>query len=79
MSLSHSAIIVLCLVGAAAGVCLAWGVCTLVDKKIQRDPHSMDAEQQSYMREVRLRNHDILAAMTGRPQDKVLSLHTVAS
>lgn len=64
--ISNSAIIVICIFGAAAVVCLAWGVYTVIDKKgFLRNPHSTSPEQQAYMREARMRNQEQLAGAYG--------------
>lgn len=80
MALSHQVIILLCLVGAAAAVLVGWGISTLVDKRtVERDIQTMDAEQQVYMRQLRLRNMEVLAAMHGKRWDQRRPIPSVGS
>lgn len=70
-ALSHSLIVFLIILGCAAAIGLGWGFYSLYngrhDQSGQHDVALPTTEQSQavYMREVRLRNQDVIAGMYG--------------
>lgn len=63
---SRAVVILLVIIGAAVAVCLAWGVATLIDRrKFVKADREVDSEQARYMRELRIREQNRLAAVNG--------------
>ncbi|GAB1734838.1 hypothetical protein KC343_g4479 [Hortaea werneckii] len=84
MAISHSAIIVCIIVGALAGVGMGWGITHRfwMARRGEDGTASTEAgaaaghfEQAQYMREVRLRHQDNLAADYGAPVRPYMMSH----
>lgn len=71
MALSETVIVLLVILAAAVAVTLGWGVYSLFHRRQGDLLISDPSEQAAYMREVRLRERDLIAATVGHRFDKV--------
>ncbi|KAI7216007.1 hypothetical protein KC333_g5091 [Hortaea werneckii] len=63
---SHSLIVFCCICGAGVAVFIGWAVShRFVQPPVAKEPAAGDFNQAQYMREVRLRHQDQLAAVMG--------------